>query len=113
SIHEVNRGTEVSGVIVHEANKAQRRESTFGVVGIELPLPLRVTVIIRKVVVETAVVRIGVRGKGNVRGVGHDRWRRNGSGRVVCQGNGACDREVVIAGYVHKETIVAKRATRP
>jgi hypothetical protein len=40
----------------------------IGVIGVEVPLPLLVTVIIRKRVVETAEVRIGERGEGTLAG---------------------------------------------
>ena len=62
---------EASGVVVHKANQAQRRQSARGVVGVEIAQPLLVTVIVRELVVEAAKVWIGEWGKGNVLGVGH------------------------------------------
>src|ERR1039458_4884573 len=84
SIHAVNRDVEVSGVIVHEANQGQLSQplrdygpAYYGpgqpFAGIEVSRPLRVTPEIRKRVVETAEVEIGVRGEGGIRRVGHDR----------------------------------------
>ena len=79
SIHAVNRGSVVSGVIVHEANQGQRgrilysasRVVGIGVSGVEVPRPLGVAPIIRKRIVETAEERIGERGEFDIRRVGY------------------------------------------
>src|ERR1019366_4353369 len=75
---------------------------------IELSLPLLVTVIIRKRVVETAEVWIGVRSEGNIRRVSHS--------PVVCERGGVHRNGIggrSIESTVDEETIVAKREIRP
>ena len=106
SIDQVNRGPEVSSVVVHEADQAQIGKSTRGVIGIEVPLPLFVTVVVGKRGVETAEVGIGKGREGYVGGGGHDEVAGEG---VVGQGNGAA--RDVIAGRVHEKTIGANGET--
>ena len=116
SIHAVNRGRRrasssgnpVAGVIVHEANQAQRRQAAAGVIRVELSLPFRVTIEIRKRVVESAEVRIGIWGQGNI---GWISYHCPGCVRIARQrneiGGGA------IARPIQEETIVANREARP
>src|ERR1035441_1274096 len=87
--HVVNGGIEVPGVIVHEAHQTQRGQAAASEVCIELQLPLLKAVIIRKRVVESAEIRIGIRGEGSTRWVSHN---RAGCVRVAVQRNGVVGR---------------------
>ena len=94
-------------MIVHEADQGQIGKSPRRVIGIEVPLPLLETVVVRKRGIETAKVRIGKGRQGDIRRWGHDGV---GGERVVRQRSLAGG--FVIAGRVYEKTIVANRQTR-
>lgn len=107
SIHAVDRGCEVTGVVVHEADQGQTGETARRVIGVEVTFPLLEAVIIREGGIEAAEVRVGIGRERDIRGRGDDGFSRE---RIV--GERRLATGFVIAVGIDEETIGANGESR-